>query len=141
MKAMNNKKKPKTNNVVQFPKSAIVNPSKTALHSDKVPESIEEIKGAVELVKLQRIGQIMETVLPLLAQGLAAYSINMMQFRNEGTIKSSAIMIESVKAYLYRHFDLDHPLHPLTDTLVGMDNGGVIIKKMSVSETGGANNA
>lgn len=133
--------KKKAENIVQFPKSAIVHPSRTALHSNTVPDGIKEIKDAVYLIKMQKIGQIMETMLPLIAQGLATYHINIMHMTTEDTVKSTALMIESVKAFLYRQFGLEHPLHQLADTLIEQDKDGLVIRKMKVTETESSNNA
>ncbi len=81
-----------SNNLVLFPTSRIANPTKTALQSKKVPETIKEIKDVVHLVKLTKINKIMETMTPLIANGLAAYGINSL---DESDVKHVAFMFES----------------------------------------------
>lgn len=138
---MKKKQSSETDNIVLFPKSRIVHPERTALHSTETPESLKEIKDAVFLVKLEKINQIMDVVIPLISQGMSVYGINM-SGGNENSMKSCALMVDSIRSFLYRHFGLDHPMHKLADDIIGIENGALVINKINVitNQSNQANN-
>jgi hypothetical protein len=127
-------KEPTKSNVILFPASRIVNPERTALRSKEIPKTLGEVTTANQIIQVHRVNQIMELVVPLVAQGLLTYGINITQARSEAELKNCAFMLETIRSYLYKQMDLQHPIQTLAENLFSLNDGSVSLNKINVKE-------
>ena len=122
-------------NILMFPMNRVVKPNKTALRTNVAPKNLEEIKGAVHYQKILKVNQVMEVLVPMLANGLTSYGINL---STEKEAKQIAFLIESLRSLLYKFMELNHPIQTIADELFEFKNGTFTIKDIEVKNT--ANN-
>jgi hypothetical protein len=126
-------KKQSNSNIILFPPSRVVNPTRSALRSEDVPKSIEHINNATSLLKIKRIDQIMEEMLPVIAQGFLTKGV-VLNKQNE--MKPCAFMIETIRSVVCMHFGIRHPFHELAENIFHQDNatGIITVKEIAVKD-------
>lgn len=117
-----------TSNVVLFPANRVVNPQQTVLHADVVPETLDEIFDAYDILKARKAGELLEVAVPLIIQAFAAYGLNPMAVdpRYLGMVQ------ESVRSLAFKIMGVDHPLQPLCENLFNINDGELKITTLKV---------
>lgn len=91
-------------NVIVFPKAK----------RDTPPQSIEEIHEKRAVVKKEHIEMVLDDVMSNVFYHLSEEGFDM---GDEGCVKSTAMLIETMRAAMYKSVDLFHPLHDITETM------------------------
>ncbi len=91
-------------NVVLFPKGKKNHP----------PQTVDDIIDAVEENRKDHIEAFMESVLPFIFSNAFDFGLDLSK---PECSKSTALFIESFKSALYDVYDLDHPLHELSEQI------------------------
>ncbi len=138
---MSKKPRKQSNNIILFPPSRVVNPTRSAIRSEDVPKSIESIKNATSLIKIKRIDQIMEELLPVVSQGFMTKGVVL---NKQSEMKYCAFMIETIRSVICMHFGIRHPFHELAENIFHQDNdtGLITVKEIdikNISANSGAN--
>lgn len=100
---------PIANNVILFPRSG-----KTT--SGVIPPtSIEEVEDNVSTMKNIHIQEALEHVVPKLFENLAI--LGFLPEDETVFIKDGALIVESVRAFLLKLYDMEHPLQLIADSI------------------------
>jgi hypothetical protein len=91
-------------NVVVFPRAK----------RDTPPQSIEEIHEKRALVKKEHIEMTLDDVMANVFYHLSEEGLNI---ADESCIKETSLVIESLRAALYKSVDFNHPLHDIANTM------------------------
>jgi hypothetical protein len=98
-----------SNNVIAFPSTKRVDAHVT------IPQSLEEVEDAVDIVREAHIQQTLEQVVPMLFDNL---SLAGFQPINENDfLKDGALVVESVRAFMHKLYGMDHPLQYISEHL------------------------
>jgi hypothetical protein len=113
-----------SSNVVVFPKDKKNSP----------PQSLQEMHNSIEALRKERIELTIDTVVPNLFMSLLQEGFDLSL--TESGVKDSALIIESVKAALYRSMDFKHGLQAISDKLfvVKEDEEGTTVVKVDSGE-------
>ena len=90
-------------NVVQFPKERLAAP----------PQSIEEMQDSISTMRKEHVDNLMDMMIPSV---LNLFETNGMDVENDVYVKDSALVIESIKALMYKYYNLEHPLNFIAET-------------------------
>lgn len=107
------------NNIVVFPKE----------RKNAPPQSLQEMQETIEALRKERIELTIDTVVPNLFMGLLQEGFDLSL--TEDGVKDSALIIETVKAALFRSMDFKHPLQAIADKLFVIkedENGATVVK-------------
>lgn len=102
-------------NIILFPKEKIV-----STHDSKLtlPQTIEEVKTNLSIIHYAYINELLELVLPQIANQLSAAGFNV-GFGED--VKDSALFVESFRSLLCRQYGISHPLQKLAVDLFEED--------------------
>lgn len=90
-------------NVVQFPVERLNVP----------PQSIEEMQDSISIMRKEHVDNLMDMMIPSV---LMLFETNGMDVETEAYVKDSALVIESIKALMYKYYNLEHPLNFIAET-------------------------
>jgi hypothetical protein len=90
-------------NVVQFPVERMNVP----------PQSIEEMQDSISIMRKEHVDNLMDMMIPSV---LTLFETNGMDVETEAYMKDSALVIESIKALMYKYYNLEHPLNFVAET-------------------------
>lgn len=90
-------------NVVQFPVERLNVP----------PQSIEEMQDSISIMRKEHVDNLMDMMIPSV---LTLFETNGMDVENEIYVKDSALVIEAIKALMYKYYNLEHPLNFIAET-------------------------
>ena len=119
-----NKKKNKTN-VVMFPIERIVNPINTALGSNNVPKTLDEIAEVTTNIKIRKINEVMEILMNSMSKTLTMCGITF----NTNHSKHLGFAIEAIRSMLFSFFGVFHPLQDLANNIFEQDEKGKMTLK------------
>lgn len=106
-----------TNNVVQFPKEyngPLIN-----------GVSIEEINENVNMVKYYHIQETIENLVPIIFNTLEISGFDVIQDEEDlGNLSDGALIVESIRAILCRHYDIFHPFQVIAENVFEEDDDG-----------------
>ncbi len=124
-------------NLLLFPPSRIVNAAATALQSNYVPETIDEIKDVMVLNRQRKVNQIMERLIPLLVNGFVAHGIVL----GEEDKKQTAFLLESIRSLVSHKLGVEHHFQKLANTVFEFgENGSLNVLPVEVNQEGGEEN-
>lgn len=126
------------NNVVQFPLDRVAHPARATINALRPPEAVAEIKDVYYLLKARKAEEIVQVLLPLIAQGFMAYGITLNDKINSRNV---ALMLESIRSAVHGYLGLEHPLQPLAGNLFIEHEGKIILKPLHVSTANSSNSA
>lgn len=110
--------------VIPFPRHKIKHPDKATINkAGELPEAVGEIKDVYHLLKIKKVDDMMQILLPLMSQGFLAFGV---QLHNS---KNVAFMFETIRSVLHAHFGLEHPFQNLADNLFRVDEHGNMLLK------------
>jgi hypothetical protein len=101
-----------SNNIIQFP-GKYINPG--IANGVTLPSSYEEIENNVNVMKQVHIQESIENIVPRIFE-----SLQLLGFQVEDEhlfLKDGALIVESVRAFLYKLYNIEHPLHIIADSL------------------------
>lgn len=90
-------------NVVQFPVERLNVP----------PQSIEEMQDSISIMRKEHVDNLMDMMIPSV---LMLFETNGMDVETEAYVKDSALVIEAIKALMYKYYNLEHPLNFIAET-------------------------
>lgn len=90
-------------NVVQFPVERLNVP----------PQSIEEMQDSISIMRKEHVDNLMDMMIPSV---LTLFETNGMDVETEAYVKDSALVIEAIKALMYKYYNLEHPLNFIAET-------------------------
>jgi hypothetical protein len=90
-------------NVVRFPVE----------RQNAPPQSIEEMQDSISIMRKEHVDNLMDMMIPSV---LMLFETNGMDVETEAYMKDSALVIESIKALMYKYYNLEHPLNFIADT-------------------------
>ena len=93
-----------TDNVILFPKTK----------RDTPPQSIEEIHEKREQVKKEHIEMVLDDIMSNVFYHTSEEGF---QLSEEECIKETSLVIEALRAAMYKAVDLNHPLHDLANNM------------------------
>jgi hypothetical protein len=107
------------NNIIMFPRP---NRQTNGLIP---PATIEEVEDSVVTMKQIHVQEALEHVVPKLFENLAI--LGFLPDDETLFIKDGALIVESVRAFLYKLYDIDHPLQIISDNIFVecSDTGGL----------------
>lgn len=110
---------PVANNIILFPRSPKNN------NGIIPPSSIEEVEDNVSAMKNIHIQEALEHVVPKLFENLAI--LGFIPEDETIFIKDGALIVESVRAFLLKLYDMEHPLQLIADSIFteSDDTGGL----------------
>lgn len=97
-----------TDNVVVFPKAK----------RDTPPQSIEEIHEKRTAVKKEHAEVVLDDVMSNVFFHMSEEGFDL---GHEDCIKTTAMLIETMRSAMYKAVDLNHPLHDIADTMFRYD--------------------
>jgi len=92
-----------TNNLIEFP-------NKSA-EPIQAPEP-NEIKEKLKQIKTEKVNEVVNALIEDFS--LTLIECNLLSDSHE---KNLALLVESLKAYIYKIYDLEHPLHKVAEEL------------------------
>ena len=105
------------NNIILFPQRGPDRPL--------TPQSIDEVNDNMEVVKQVHIQESLETIVPMLFDKLS-----LVGFQPEDEfeyIKDGALIVESIRSFLSKIYNIDHPLQMIAENLfVQIDDEGTL---------------
>lgn len=93
-----------TDNVIVFPKGK----------RDTPPQSIEEIHEKREQVKKEHIEMVLDDVMSNVFYHMSEEGF---ELSTDDCIKTTAMLIETMRAAMYKSVDFNHPLHDLANSM------------------------
>lgn len=102
-------------NVIAFPKGK----------RDAPPQSIEELQAKVNETRIEHIDYIVEETMSFIFSRCYDEGFDL---AHEDCLKTTSLVVESLKAALYNTVGIEHPLHPLAENLFVLDGASVIPK-------------
>lgn len=93
-----------TNNVIVFPK----------MKRDTPPQSLEELHEKRETVKREHAEMVLDDVMSNVFYHLSEEGFDM---SDDDCIKTTALLIESMRSAMYKSVDIFHPLHDIADSM------------------------
>jgi len=94
-----------SDNVVIFPRE----------RKDAPPQTLDEMHKTIETLRKERIELAIDSAVPLLFMNLMQEGFDLTL--NDDGVKDSAMIIESVRAALFRSMNFKHGLHSISDKL------------------------
>lgn len=96
----------KSNNIISFP-----------LKNNMRKVEPNEIENNLTMVKYNHIGETLALVIPLLFNNieLAGFNIDEDESQSNINIKDGALIVESIKSFLLKHYDLYHPFQDISN--------------------------
>jgi len=98
----------KKNNIIPFPKQNI-NPT--------AETNLEEIQHNVEMMKLYHIQEAIVTIAPIIFNQLDIAGFYLSEDETIDDLKSGAMIIESIRALMCKHYGVYHPFQDIADTI------------------------
>lgn len=100
-----------SDNIIPFPKGKRGSP----------PQSIEESLAEINLVRSERIDDVLSELIPMVLNILytSGFDVYDLQYA-----KNNAMLFESLKALMMKIYIMDHPLHPITDAIFDISSTG-----------------
>lgn len=106
-----------SNNIVQFPKEyngPLIN-----------GVSIEEINENVNMVKYYHIQETIENLVPIIFNTLEISGFDVIQDEEDlGNLSDGALIVESIRAILCRHYGIFHPFQVIAENVFEEDDEG-----------------
>src|ERR1039458_774132 len=98
-------------NVINFPIKKVTNIFQVEdLDKETIDEHLDEMKNYI-------ITEVLEIIIPLLYNRLAFIGYNI----TKNTLKEGALVTETIRALLYKHYNIPHSLHALADGMYTID--------------------
>lgn len=113
----------KESNVIQFPSRG--KPVQSA-------PSEQEITTNISFMKYNHINETLNTLVPMIFNNieLAGFHLIPDEDDEDENIKDSALMVESIRSLLCKHYDMKHPFQKLADELfLPTEDGGFSVSK------------
>lgn len=100
-----------SDNIIPFPKGKKGSP----------PQSIEESIAEINLVRSERIDDMLSELIPMVLSILhtSGFDVYDLQYA-----KDNAMLFESLKALMMKIYNMDHPLHPVAETIFSVSSSG-----------------
>jgi len=95
-----------TNNIISFP------------HKNNMRKiEPDEIENNLTMVKYNHIGETLALVIPILFNNieLAGFLIDDDETKSNINIKDGALIVEAIKAFLLKHYDIYHPFQDISN--------------------------
>lgn len=121
--------KQKANNIVLFPVDKIVNPINTALGTNTVPQTIDEVVEVTTAIRKQKLEQVMEVLISNASKILATCGITF----HEKHAKSLALVLEAWRALLCAFFGLHHPLQDFAAEAFDVKDGKMQMNALNIN--------
>jgi hypothetical protein len=102
-----------TNNVVQFPKK-YEGPRVNGL-------SAEDIQENVNMMKMFHIQETISNLAPIVFNHLEISGFDLFDEEESFAIKDGALIIESIRSMLCKHYGVFHPFQPLSEAVFEPD--------------------
>lgn len=115
-----------TNNIISFP------------HKNNMRKiEPDEIENNLTMVKYNHIGETLALVIPILFNNieLAGFLIDDDETKSNINIKDGALIVEAIKAFLLKHYDIYHPFQDISNEVfeeTEVDNEFKIKPKISI---------
>lgn len=115
-----------TNNIISFP------------HKNNMRKiEPDEIENNLTMVKYNHIGETLALVIPILFNNieLAGFLIDDDETKSNINIKDGALIVEAIKAFLLKHYDIYHPFQDISNEVfeeTEVDNEFKIKPKLSI---------
>lgn len=115
------------NNVVKFPGIFHHRPGNT-------PPSIEEIKIAKQDVSTFHVEEASADLIEYILTTLPVYGFNFNEDVTNDYSKNIGLMIESLRALLFKYHGIEHPLHVIAQEMFTEVEPGILTIKQVVAE-------
>lgn len=96
-----------SNNVIAFPNTRRVDAHVT------IPQSLEEVEDAVDIVREAHIQQTLEQVVPMLFDNLALAGFQ--PINEDDFLKDGALVVEAIRAFMHKLYGTEHPLQYISE--------------------------
>lgn len=108
--------KKQTDNVIAFPSRG--NP----------PPSKERNKFDIEMVKIHHVNEALSTIIPMLFNNItiAGFDIVPDEDDDDDHLKDTALVVESIRSILYKHYDIKHPLQEVAEEFFVHQENGIL---------------
>jgi hypothetical protein len=98
-----------SNNVIVFPSSKRLDSNVV------IPQTLEEVENAVDIVREAHIQQSLEQVIPMLFDNLALAGFQ--PINENDFLKDGALVVEAVRAFMHKLYGMEHPLQYISEHL------------------------
>lgn len=111
------KKKPKKSSNVALQNNVVLFPFK----ENQTPEiTIEQIRINKELIRSIHVDETLDEIVPMVFDYIQYMGFNLS--RKKGMTKDITLIVESIKSFLYKYHDMDHPLQKVAEDVFLDDN-------------------
>ena len=109
--------KKKNDNVIMFP-----------TRGNPPPPSKEQNDFDVSMVKIHHVNEALNTIIPMLFNNItiAGFDIVPDDDEDDENLKDSALIVESVRSILYKHYDIKHPLQEVAENFFIHKETGIL---------------
>jgi hypothetical protein len=102
-----------SNNVILFPKQS-------AIKSEELV--IEDIANKVEMMKLYHIQETIANLAPIIFNQLEVAGFTLSDDEVDEDIKDGAFIIEALRSYMCKYYDIYHPFQQISENVFSPDN-------------------
>ena len=112
-------------NVIMFPVDHITNPENLGIKTIHLPVTIEETTNFH-----LRVNEVMEYLLTMLSKEFTNAGFNI---TSENSLKEGALLIEIIRALLFKQNNIRHPFHELAEKIFELENGNLrLVSKLII---------
>jgi hypothetical protein len=97
-------------NVILFPKSKLKTPPQTV---DEFNESLEAINTEIVTLRKDYIEELIDDTMQDIFANFASEGFDLC---DESCIRTTSMLIETLRAAVYKSVNIDHPLHAVAET-------------------------